>query len=106
MFLQMTEVALRGLVYMVDIARGRLVQSRQIGAHLGISGTYGAKAFQPLSRIAWLRSTRGVPAAGCSRSSPPLTRCSKPCEHSSLTVSGAGARSPTRHPALRRKGVS
>ncbi|MAE77038.1 MAG: hypothetical protein CMJ85_09240 [Planctomycetes bacterium] len=59
MFQQMTEIALRGLAYMIDAPSGRVVQSRQIGTRLGISGTYVAKALQPLARIGWLRSVKG-----------------------------------------------
>ena len=59
MFQQMTEIALRGLAFVMSQPEGQVIQSRQIGEHLGISGTYVAKAFQPFARANWLRSVKG-----------------------------------------------
>lgn len=59
MFQQMTEIALRGFAYVMQQPKGDVIQSQRIGEKLGISGTYVAKAFQPLARAGWLRSVKG-----------------------------------------------
>ena len=59
MFQPMTKICLRSLAFLVAEARGKIVRSREIGARLGISPTYAAKALQPLERKGWLRSIRG-----------------------------------------------
>lgn len=55
----MTEIALKSLSFLTRKPHGEIVQSRQIGAHLGVSATYVAKALQPLVRVGWLRSVKG-----------------------------------------------
>lgn len=59
MFQQSTDVGIRGLAVLVGQPQGEIVQSSDIGTHLGISGAYITKAFQPLARAGWLRSVRG-----------------------------------------------
>lgn len=59
MFQQMTEIALKGLAFLIGCPKGEVVQSRRIGQHLGISPTYVAKALQPFARVGWLHSVKG-----------------------------------------------
>ncbi len=59
MFQQITELGVRGLAVLLTLRGNGLVQSREIGARLGVSAAYVTKAFQPLARNGWLRSTRG-----------------------------------------------
>ncbi len=59
MFLQSTEICLRGLAFLVAKDHGGLVQASEIAAKLGLSPTYLSKAFQPLARSGLLRSVKG-----------------------------------------------
>lgn len=59
MFQQMTEIALKGLAFLIGSPKGQVIQSRRIGKHLGISPTYVAKALQPFARAGWLQSVKG-----------------------------------------------
>lgn len=59
MFQQSTEICLRCLSLLVAKGEGAILQSREIGANLGISATYVTKSLQPLARSGWLKARKG-----------------------------------------------
>ncbi|MEE9393197.1 MAG: Rrf2 family transcriptional regulator [Planctomycetota bacterium] len=59
MFQQGTEICLRCLSLLVAEGEGAVLQSREIGATMGISATYVTKSLQPMARQGWLRALKG-----------------------------------------------